>query len=126
MPALELTVRGEAEGTRSLLTGLQGVAGLESVPCSEEGCVSFRLEQAPGTDLREAVSSACAGAGVPLLELRRDVMTLEDIFLRLTAGDAEGASGGADTPECPPQPGGEETSGGTPEADGTEEGDETP
>ena len=126
VPALELTVRGKAEGTRSLLTGLQGVAGLESVPCSEEGCVSFRLEQAPGTDLREAVSSACAGAGVPLLELRRDVMTLEDIFLRLTAGDAEGASGGADTPECPPQPSGEETSGGTPEADGTEEEDETP
>ena len=53
-------------------------------------------------------------------------MTLEDIFLRLTAGDAEGASGGADTPECPPQPGGEETSGETPEADGTEEEDETP
>ena len=53
-------------------------------------------------------------------------MTLEVIFLRLTAGDAEGASGGADAPECPPQPGGEETSGGTPEADGTEEEDETP
>ena len=61
-----------------------------------------------------------------MLELRRDVMTLEDIFLRLTAGDAEGASGGADAPECPPQPGGEETSGVSPEADGTGEEDETP
>ena len=87
VPALELTVRAPETAARAALTGLTGLRGVEGVPCAEEGCCSLRLEQENGCDLRGAVSAACAGAGVPLLELRRDVMTLEDIFLRLTAED---------------------------------------
>ena len=47
----------------------------------------FRLEAAEGTDLREAVFRVCAREDLPLLELRRDAMTLEDIFLKLTSDD---------------------------------------
>ena len=31
----------------------------------------------------------CASKGLPLLELRRDTLTLEDIFLKLTSDDVE-------------------------------------
>ena len=88
-PALEVTLRtGAEEGTR-LLSGLDGLSALIPRPCGEAGCSSFRLEQLPGTDLREAVFARCAGAQVPLLELRRDAMTLEDLFLRLTSDDPQ-------------------------------------
>ena len=50
---------------------------------------ALRLEQAPGADLRETVFTRCAQEGLPLLELRRNAITLEDLFLQLTADDAQ-------------------------------------
>ena len=35
----------------------------------------------------------CARQGLPLLELRRDTLTLEDIFLKLTSDDVEEEQG---------------------------------
>ena len=72
---------------------------------------SFRLEGKEGADLREAVFRAFAQSGLPLLELRRDQMTLEDIFLRLTS-DGQ--------PPAPPESGAEEPA----EEPETEEGKE--
>lgn len=48
---------------------------------------------AAGEDLREAVFQTCARQGLPLLELRRDTLTLEDIFLKLTSDDVEEEQG---------------------------------
>lgn len=53
---------------------------------------SFRLEAEEGADLREAVFRAFARSDLPLLELRRDAMTLEDIFLKLTSDDVSAPS----------------------------------
>ena len=60
---------------------------------------SFRLESAEGADLREAVFRAFARADLPLLELRRDAMTLEDIFLKLTSDDVPTGPGDAPGPK---------------------------
>ena len=84
-PALEVTLRADPAAASGLLSGLSGVNALAPRPCEEAGCCSFRLEQRPGADLREAVFACCAEAGLPLLELRRDAITLEDLFLRLTS-----------------------------------------
>mgnify|MGYP005758481981 CR=1 FL=1 len=88
-PALEVTLRADPAAASGLLSGLSGVNTLAPRPCEEAGCCSFRLEQLPGTDLREAVFTRCAEAGLPLLELRRDAITLEDLFLRLTSDDPD-------------------------------------
>ncbi|MEA4911715.1 MAG: ABC transporter ATP-binding protein [Oscillospiraceae bacterium] len=53
----------------------------------EKGAVRFTVEAANGADIRAAVFGAFADAGVPLLELRREHASLEEVFLDLTAQD---------------------------------------
>lgn len=86
-PALEVTLLTDAERGRALLASLPGLAALTPLPSREEGTVRFRLEPQEGADLRLAVFSACSQQQVPLLELRRDAMTLEQMFLKLTSDD---------------------------------------
>ena len=88
-PSLELTLRGGAEEAIRVLGSLSRCTALTPQPCREEGCCALRLEQAPGADLRETVFTRCAQEGLPLLELRRNAITLEDLFLQLTADDAQ-------------------------------------
>ena len=92
-PALEVVVRGEGEIVQSQLALLSGITSLTQHDCPEAGCCAFRLESAAGEDLREAVFQTCARQGLPLLELRRDTLTLEDIFLKLTSDDVEEEQG---------------------------------
>ena len=86
-PALEVTLLTDAEQGRALLAPLPGLSALTPLPSREEGAVRFRLEPQEGADLRLAVFSACSQHQVPLLELRRDAMTLEQMFLKLTSDD---------------------------------------
>ena len=52
---------------------------------SEEGCVRVVLEYEG--DVRENVFHACAQRGLPILEMSRSNLTLEEIFLKLTADE---------------------------------------
>ena len=92
-PALEVVVRGEGELVQSQLALLPGITALTQHDCLEADCCAFRLESAAGEDLREAVFQTCARQGLPMLELRRDTLTLEDIFLKLTSDDVEEEQG---------------------------------
>ena len=85
---LDVVVRGERQAAQAALAGLPGVAGVTSFSVSAPGEIGLRLEQREGADLRQAVFQACVQAGLPLLELRPDTVTLEDVFLKLTADDA--------------------------------------
>ena len=60
--------------------------GLTNLTVTEEkgGEVSFTAVSTEGTDLRGALSQALAGAGCPVLDLRAETMSLEDVFLQLT------------------------------------------
>ena len=80
------------EQVRDLLAPLPGLTGLTPLAAKEAGVCSFRLEAEEGADLREAVFRAFARSDLPLLELRRDAMTLEDIFLKLTSDDVSAPS----------------------------------
>ena len=80
------------------------MTGLTPLAAKEAGVCSFRLEAEEGADLREAVFRAFARSDLPLLELRRDAMTLEDIFLKLTSDDVS-------APSKPAGPGGEPGTG---------------
>ena len=94
---LDVVVKGDRQAALAALAGLPGVAGMTPIPTAQAGEAGLRLEQAAGSDLREAVFQACVQAGLPLLELRPDAVTLEDVFLKLTADDAP-----ADTDESGP------------------------
>ena len=84
---LQVTLQTGAERGLALLRGIPGAGPAELLPGAAEGESTFRLESAGG-DLREAVFRACVREEVPLLGLHAGGMTLEDVFLQLTADDA--------------------------------------
>lgn len=96
--ALDVVVKGEEAAVRALLSALPGVRSVACVPGAEPGTAGFRVEPWAGEDLREAVFRACAAAELPLLGLRSGGLTLEEIFLKLTADEEaapeNGPSGG--------------------------------
>ena len=90
---------------------LREVGGVADVSPTDrrDGASGFRLEVAPGRDVRRDVSRAVVTAGWGLLELRTQQLSLEDIFLQLTTeetaedpetagdaalSDADGGDGG--------------------------------
>ena len=97
------TITATAQGSREEILAAAGtVPGLTDLTVIGEkgGEVSFTAVSTEGTDLRGALSQALAGAGCPVLDLRAETMSLEDVFLQLT-----------ETPQ-------------TPQQDHTKEGDE--
>ena len=94
---LQVTLQTGAERGLALLRGIPGAGPAELLPGAAEGESTFRLESAGG-DLREAVFRACVREDVPLLGLHAGGMTLEDVFLQLTADDAQ-----EEAPDQPPE-----------------------
>jgi hypothetical protein len=52
----------------------------------------YSLECDPGSNLREQLASTIVGQNWGLLSLQSVMMSLEEIFLQLTASDEEGAA----------------------------------
>ncbi|MDR1970977.1 MAG: ABC transporter ATP-binding protein [Treponema sp.] len=85
--SLYLTVEGPGE---ALLPEIRALPGLRSARlldhAEEEGAASFELETETG-DIRPALFRFLAARDRPILSLRRGGISLEDAFIRLTAGD---------------------------------------
>jgi ABC-2 type transport system ATP-binding protein len=82
-------VDGDGDG---LLAELQALPGLTSVRAVADG--RFELETAPGPDVRPQVASTVVNGGWKLLELRRERMSLEEIFIQLTREEAAASEAG--------------------------------
>jgi len=80
-----LRVRGESDDLPKLIGRIKGV---DRVSAQADGAVEF--EFAPGKDIRPEVAKAVIRDGYDLLELRPVGLSLEEIFLELTAPDAKG------------------------------------
>ncbi len=78
-----LRVGGETDG---LSRSIEKVQGVQSVEPKGEGVVEFQF--APGQDIRPQVARTVIEAGFDLLEMRPLGMSLEEIFLELTSGEA--------------------------------------
>ena len=85
--ALEVTLKADEATGRSLLRGVSGAGAVSYRPGAAEGESTFRVESRKG-DLREKIFQSCAAEDVALLGLRSAGMTLEDVFLKLTADDS--------------------------------------
>lgn len=84
---LRLLTRAEEPAARAVL---EKVDGMESVTfAKEDGLTAVDVTQAEGQDIREALFNAFAAAGLPLLELRTEKASLEDVFLELTGGEGQ-------------------------------------
>lgn len=81
---LFLTVKGDADAAASVLTSVGGILNAQVSPGEEEGTVALHLETERDSDPREALFYALAEAHLPILELRLEKASLEQVFLELT------------------------------------------
>jgi ABC-2 type transport system ATP-binding protein len=99
-----LEVKGPRERVIELLSQTTNVtevklAGGETSAPPADDIVKLRLTSVDGSDFREAVFFGLAEAGYPILELKRESLSLEDIFLKLTTDEKaeEGGTAAAET-----------------------------
>ena len=109
---LRLLTRAEEETIRPIVEKVDGVESLAFA--EEDGLTAVDVTPVEGQDVREALFNAFAEAKVPLLELRTEKASLEDVFLELTGGEAqpEAVSASKETEalaEAPEEKAGEES-----------------
>lgn len=108
--ALEFVTRGTPEAAEAILETVPGVTGHTVL---EQAGDTVRLSVSAEGDVREPLFFAFAGARQPILELRPQTATLEQVFLDLTDEDDEIAAKAA------------ALLGQVPADDGKEDGDES-
>ena len=84
---LRLLTRAEEETVRPIVEKVDGVESLAFA--EEDGLTAVDVTPVEGQDVREALFNAFAETKVPLLELRTERASLEDVFLELTGGEAQ-------------------------------------
>jgi ABC-2 type transport system ATP-binding protein len=88
---LELSVLGEEDKLKEILEGIEGIDSFELSAGKEEGEISAQMHIALGNDIRKELFHCLATADMPIMQLRKDEKSLEDVFLELT-GDNETAT----------------------------------
>ncbi|MBF8266852.1 MAG: transporter [Dehalococcoidia bacterium] len=84
---IEMDIRGPVA---QVMTALRNIRGVREVTRTGSGdVVSYNVESVHGADLREQIATLVAQKGWGLLRLQPVYMSLEDIFLRLTAKEAD-------------------------------------
>lgn len=89
--SISATAQGSREAVLAAASGVQGLSDLY-VTAEQGGEVSFTATCTGEEDLRGALSLALAAAGCPVLSLRSEQMSLEEIFLQLTESTPESAA----------------------------------
>ena len=82
---LAAEIKGDPQKVAALLSAIPGIRQVQRGVQSEKGVFEFSLSLDPDTDPRQAVFEQLVQASYPLLGLRKEGMTLEEIFLKLTS-----------------------------------------
>jgi ABC-2 type transport system ATP-binding protein len=94
---IELRVRGARDDVAAALQAVPGVAAVQPLQ-AHDGSAAFVIESPRGRDVSGELVKLITGRGWDLRELRQVGMSLEDVFLRVVAGEETqepSASGGA-------------------------------
>lgn len=87
-PVYHALIKGEAQAIRAELLKLRGVKAVV-VESRGQAASLFSLEVEKGADPREGLFDLLSANHWPLLELKSNAMTLEEIFLKLTSENLE-------------------------------------
>ena len=86
--AISLEIRASLTDVVRILKTIPGIQSFTPIRGKAPGTVEVRLQTTRGADPREAIFFAFAEERIPLLRIDREILTLEDIFLRLTGDSA--------------------------------------
>ena len=90
---LDVQIAGPVNNIGSALRSIDGVKSVILRADNGDGTANFAVESAPNVDIRKPMFFRLAEAGYPILSLKPLDMSLEDIFVRLTAEEVETSSG---------------------------------
>lgn len=85
---VRLEVKGPAQEVSSQLKRLDHVSEVKLVDDQAEETAKLLVTAKDRTDIREELFFAMAKAGYPILEMKRESLSLEDIFLKLTTEES--------------------------------------
>lgn len=89
---LVLRTEGKSEEVKKLLSSIPGMERVYVNREAEPGVYEYFLEAAQGKDLRREISKKLSARNYPILMMKSNELTLEEIFLKLTTGDNYGRS----------------------------------
>ncbi len=87
---LLVRVAGERDSVLALLRGSEGVRSVEAVGEFEDGTCDYLVEALPNADIRRPMFAALAATDRPILMLKPQNASLEDVFIKLTDDPAAG------------------------------------
>lgn len=85
---LTARIDGPSDTVEGIIKGIKGVVKVEVGNEREKGVYEYRIEAKEGTDIRRELFNRLAQRNMPILDLRTSELSLEDIFLKLTMGEA--------------------------------------
>lgn len=86
--SIHVSIRAEAASADDVLSALGTVTSVARVSEAEGGYVKYVVKAHNGLDLGEQIFRAAVENGWTINELRRETLSLEDIFLRLTTKES--------------------------------------
>lgn len=81
---IEMTVLGDRERAKELLSGLEHIRSYEFEDAAEENSVKVRIVTEDHADIRKELSIAFTNGDMPVVSMNKREQSLEDIFLQLT------------------------------------------
>ncbi|MFA6742701.1 MAG: ATP-binding cassette domain-containing protein [Candidatus Neomarinimicrobiota bacterium] len=84
-----LQIEGPVTEIESALSQHNSVTAVAVQPNSKDNIATYKVEAAIGSDIRKELAALVVNRGWGLLELKSEILSLEDIFLRLTTKEEE-------------------------------------
>lgn len=84
---LELLVKGSEEQIHEVVDGVDEITSVTIKPSDEENVMAVSLNMKEDTDVRERLFYGFADARCPILMMKSSKVSLEDVFMELTADD---------------------------------------
>ena len=111
-----LTVRVKTEDDISgILSAIEGARAVERLASREEGTADYKITE--DRDIRQAVVEALGDTGIPLLEIRKNEISLEQTFLDLLKESSKSEDAEENTEEDTGEDSEEQKPDGTSESD---------
>ncbi|MFA4922256.1 MAG: ABC transporter ATP-binding protein, partial [Candidatus Neomarinimicrobiota bacterium] len=82
-------IEGPVTEIESALSQHNSVTAVAVQPNSKDNIATYKVEAAIGSDIRKELAALVVNRGWGLLELKSEILSLEDIFLRLTTKEEE-------------------------------------
>jgi len=91
---LNISVRCNETAAQDILSGIGNISEISAKPSAETGCTDLTLTLSDKTtDIRDAIFFAFAEKRIPILSMSLKCVSLEDVFLELTANREREAEG---------------------------------